>query len=234
MWDFGDGSTSGDRNPVHTYTEPGTYNVKLVAPGPDGNDGVFNKTIEVFEHPVADFTVNPQIVYIPGDNARFYDLSTDAVSWLWDFGDGTSSNERNPAYQYSEEGVYDVTLIVSNSNGCSDTLTVEEVITAEAQGYLVFPNAFKPRPGGASGPGVDPSSEYVVVFKPAFSDVDEFTLEIFNRWGQRIFKTNDINTGWDGMYEGQMAPQAVYVYLATGKYVNGREFRKTGSVLLVR
>ncbi|HBG87190.1 MAG TPA: hypothetical protein DDW62_06530, partial [Marinilabiliaceae bacterium] len=63
MWDFGDGSTSGDRNPVHTYTEPGTYNVKLVAPGPDGNDGVFNKTIEVFEHPVADFTVNPQIVY---------------------------------------------------------------------------------------------------------------------------------------------------------------------------
>lgn len=234
MWDFGDGSTSGDRNPVHTYTEPGTYNVKLVAPGPDGNDGVFNKTIEVFEHPVADFTVNPQIVYIPGDNARFYDLSTDAVSWLWDFGDGTSSNERNPSYQYSEEGVYDVTLIVSNSNGCSDTLTVEEVITAEAQGYLVFPNAFKPRPGGASGPGVDPSSEYVVVFKPAFSDVDEFTLEIFNRWGQRIFKTNDINTGWDGMYEGQMAPQAVYVYLATGKYVNGREFRKTGSVLLVR
>ena len=234
MWDFGDGSTSGDRNPVHTYTEPGTYNVKLVAPGPDGNDGVFNKTIEVFEHPVADFTVNPQIVYIPGDNARFYDLSTDAVSWLWDFGDGTSSNERNPAYQYSEEGVYDVTLIVSNSNGCADTLTVEEVITAEAQGYLVFPNAFKPRPGGASGPGVDPSSEYVVVFKPAFSDVDEFTLEIFNRWGQRIFKTNDINTGWDGMYEGQMAPQAVYVYLATGKYVNGREFRKTGSVLLVR
>ncbi|NLX72156.1 MAG: PKD domain-containing protein [Bacteroidales bacterium] len=234
LWRFGDGSTSADRNPVHVFERPGTFTVQLVSPGPDGQDGLYEKEIRVFDHPVADFAVNPTVVYIPGEKARFYDLSTNAVSWWWDFGDGMLSEERNPSYEYREEGVYDVALTVGNVEGCLDTLIVEQAITAEPQGFVVFPNAFRPRPGGASASGVDPSAEYVVVFKPAFSDVDEFTLEIFNRWGQRIFKTNDINAGWDGMYEGQMAPQAVYVYLATGKYVNGREFRKTGSVLLVR
>jgi PKD repeat protein len=232
-WDFGDGNSSGDRNPVHVFEEPGAYQVVLTSPGPDGNDGLFTKTIVVYDHPVAYFTVNPQVVYIPGDKARFYDLSTDAVSWMWDFGDGGISSERNPSYEYQEEGVFDVTLTVTSLQGCTDTFTMEDAITAELQGFVVFPNAFKPRPGGSSG-AVDPSAEYVVVFKPAYSDVAEFKLEIFNRWGQRIFVTDDINNGWDGMYEGQLAPQGVYVYLATGKYVNGREFRKTGNVLLVR
>lgn len=232
-WDFGDGNSSGDRNPVHVFEEPGTYQIVLTSPGPDGNDGQFTKTIVVYDHPVAYFTVNPQVVYIPGDKARFYDLSTDAVSWMWEFGDGTISEERNPSYEYKEEGVFDVTLTVSSIQGCTDVFTMEDAITAELQGFVVFPNAFKPRPGGSTG-AVDPSAEYVVVFKPAYSDVAEFKLEIFNRWGQRIFVTEDINGGWDGMYEGQLSPQGVYVYMATGKYINGREFRKTGSVLLVR
>jgi PKD repeat protein len=233
QWRFGDGSTSADRNPVHTYTQPGDYTVQLNAPGPDGMDGVFTKQILVYDHPVADFTVNPTVVYVPGENARFYDLSTNAVSWNWDFGDGNVSAERNPTHQYSDEGVYDVMLAVSNTNECRDTLLLESAVTAEPKGFVVFPNAFKPRPGNASGQ-VDPSAEYVVVFKPAYRDVDSFILEIFNRWGQKIFETNDIENGWDGMYEGQMAPQAVYIYKATGKYYNGREFRESGSVLLVR
>jgi PKD repeat protein len=233
QWIFGDGSTSGDRNPEHVYTQPGQYTVQLNAPGPDGMDGVFTKQILVHDHPVADFTVNPTVVYVPGEKARFYDLSTDAVSWYWDFGDGVVSMDRNPSHEYSDEGVYDVMLTVGNSYECKDTLIVENAVVAEPQGFVVFPNAFKPRPGNASGQ-VDPSAEYVVVFKPAYRDVDAFLLEIFNRWGQKVFETNDIDSGWDGMYEGQMAPQAVYIYKATGKYYNGREFRQSGSVLLVR
>jgi gliding motility-associated-like protein len=233
QWSFGDGSTSADRNPVHVFTQPGYFTVELNAPGPDGMDGIFTKQIKVYDHPVADFTVNPTVVYVPGEKARFYDLSTDAVSWNWDFGDGVVATERNPSHEYSDEGVYDVMLTVSNSDECKDTMIVEKAVIAEPQGFVVFPNAFKPRPGNASGQ-IDPSAEYVVVFKPAYRDVDSFLLEIFNRWGQKIFETNDLDSGWDGMYEGQMAPQAVYIYKATGKYYNGREYRQTGSVLLVR
>ena len=233
QWSFGDGSTSGDRNPVYTYTQPGEYTVQLKAPGPDGMDGIFTKKILVYDHPKADFAVNPQVVYIPGEKARFYDLSSDAVSWKWDFGDGNTSTERNPSYEYTDEGVFDIMLAVANNDGCVDTLIVENAILAEPQGFVVFPNAFKPRASNATGQ-IDPSSEYVIVFKPAYRDVDSFTLEIFNRWGQKIYETNDIDSGWDGMYDGQLAPQAVYIYKATGKYYNGREFRKSGSVLLVR
>ncbi|MDG5799193.1 PKD domain-containing protein [Marinilabiliaceae bacterium ANBcel2] len=233
LWDFGDGNTSGDRNPVHTFEEPGVYDVRLVAPGPDGRDGVYTRPVTVHGHPVADFTVNPEVVYVPGENVRFYDLSTDAVSWEWNFGDGSFSVERNPEHAYQNEGIYDIELIVSSEQECVDTLVVENLIEARPQGFVKFPNAFKPRPGGAEG-AVDPSSEYVVVFKPAFKDVDEFKLEIFNRWGQKIFETDDIENGWDGRYEGDLAPQAVYVYMVSGRYINGREFRKTGTVMLVR
>jgi hypothetical protein len=232
-WDFGDGDTSDDRNPEHTYSEAGVFDVTLVTLGPDGYDGVFSKTIEVYDHPIADFTANPQLVYVPGENVRFYDLSTDAVLWNWSFGDGQVSDEQNPACEYQEEGVYSVQLVVTNEYGCLDTLLMSDLITAEAQGFLEFPNAFKPR-SGASTEASDPSSEYVIVFKPAYRDVDSFTLEIFNRWGQKIFYTNDLDTGWDGMYDGELAPQAVYVYKASGRYLSGKEYRKSGSVLLVR
>ena len=234
LWDFGDGNTSADRNPIHTFTRPGIFTVRLIAPGPDGLDGVSTRNIIVHDHPVADFTVNPQLVYVPGDKARFYDLSTDAVSWFWDFGDGRTSIDRNPSHQYIDEGVFDVTLIVTNRHTCVDTLVVQGAIIAEPQGFVVFPNAFKPRPGSDPSVGVDPSAEYVVVFKPAYRDVDLFKMQIFNRWGQQIFETNDIDRGWDGMHDGQLAPQAVYIYHVTGQYINGREFRITGSVLLVR
>ena len=73
------------------------------------------------------------------DKARFYDLSTDAVSWMWDFGDGGISSERNPSYEYQEEGVFDVTLTVTSLQGCTDTFTMEDAITAELQGFVVFP-----------------------------------------------------------------------------------------------
>lgn len=233
MWNFGDGSTSGDRNPTHTFHSPGRFTVTLVSPGPDGKNGEYTKVIDVHDHPVADFTVNPELVFVPGDKARFYDLSSDAISWAWDFGDGNSSTERNPSYTYQEEGIYTVQLEVANQFGCLDTLRMVDLMTAKPQGFVKLPNAFKPRPDGGAD-AMDPSSEYVVVFKPAHRDVDEFTMEIFNRWGQKIFHTNDIDSGWDGMYEGQLAPQGVYVYKISGKYLNGREYRNTGSVLLVR
>lgn len=233
IWDFDDGHSSEERNPVHVFESPGVYNVRLIAPGPDGRDGEYFKEIVVHDHPVADFTVNPQVVYLPGEKARFYDLSIDAISWLWNFGDGTTSTDRNPSYEYRDEGVYDVSLTVTNDRGCENTFTQSGIITAYQQGFVRFPNAFRPRPDGASG-GIDPSAEYVVVFKPAYKDVDEFKLEIFNRWGQKIYETNDIDQGWDGMHDGRLAPQAVYVYQVSGRYISGREFRKTGSVLLVR
>ena len=232
-WNFGDGNSSGDRNPVHTFTGPGRFTVTLRSPGPDGRDGIATKVINVFDHPVANFTVNPQLVYVPGDNARFYDMSTDAVSWLWQFGDGNTSAVRNPSHKYQDAGFFDVTLIVTNRNGCTNSLTKENEVEAVLSGFIIFPNAFRPRPGVYDA-GPNTGVEYSVVFKPVYRDVDTYLLQIFNRWGQLIYESTDIDEGWDGLYNGQLSPQAVYVFKASGKFVNGREYRETGSVLLVR
>jgi uncharacterized protein (DUF2141 family) len=226
-WDFGDGNTSTARHPEHTYTEAGKFTVILTVPGPDGKDAVYTKLITSYDHPVAEFDVKPTVVYVPGDFVRLYDLSVDAESYLWDFGDGLTSDEQNPSHEYEDEGVYSIQLTVLNEFGCEDVMLKEDVVEAKMTGFVSFPNSFMPRPGGSI-------SNVNAIFKPAYRDVDSYILQIFNRWGQLIFESHDINQGWDGMYKGQLASQAVYVWKASGTYVSGKEFRKTGSVLLVR
>jgi PKD repeat protein len=124
-WDFGDGSTSADRNPVHTYASPGTYTVRLVASNGAGSNSetkVYYITINAaFQPPGASFTgfhpVNSQEMTV-----QFIDRSSGPpTSWSWDFGDGGTSNLQNPVHTYSNPGTYIVTLTVSNSAGSSET-----------------------------------------------------------------------------------------------------------------
>ncbi|TAJ10271.1 PKD domain-containing protein [Marinilabiliaceae bacterium JC017] len=230
-WDFGDGDSSGDRHLVHTYDEPGEYVVSLTAPGPDGKDDVFTKTITVYDHPVADFDVTPTLVYVPGEKIRCYDLSRDADKYLWEFGDGNTSEEPNPSYEYQEAGQYSMILTVHNEYGCEDVLHKENLITVKMAGFIAFPNAFAPRPESNDLAG---QAEVNTIFKPVYRDVDEYHLQIYNRWGQLIYESNDVNEGWNGFYMDKLAPRAVYVWKASGRFISGKEFRETGSVLLIR
>lgn len=232
-WDFGDGGSSTNRSPSYTYENPGTYTAVLTVAGPDGNDAIFTQRILVHDHPVADFNVGPEVVYLPQEEIRCYDMSIDALSWFWEFGDGQTSQEQNPSYTYAKEGTYSISLTVENEFGCEDRFTKDGVVTALLSGYIEFPNAFKPRPGGAGGSGTI-GERNDAIFKPKYRDVDEYHIQIFNRWGQLIFESHNVDEGWDGNFKGQLAPQAVYVYKVSGKFTNGREFSKAGSILLVR
>jgi PKD repeat protein len=120
-WDLGDGWTTSDRNPAHTYTAPGTYTISLTATNANGQDTVTkNNYIVVTAGPVANFKVDQRIGKAPFI-VKFRDLSTgNPTKWDWDFGDGTTSTEQNPQHVYQNEGAYDVRLTVSNQYG-SDT-----------------------------------------------------------------------------------------------------------------
>jgi PKD repeat protein len=121
-WDFGDGSSSTEQNPTHTYTTLGTFTVKLTASNKDGSDSTSKENfIMTTLAPVAEFKADRQIGKAPFV-VQFTDLSSNnPTSWVWDFGDGTSSYEQNPRHIYLREGAYDVRLTVTNQYG-SDTV----------------------------------------------------------------------------------------------------------------
>ncbi|MFA5212285.1 MAG: PKD domain-containing protein, partial [Methanoregula sp.] len=130
-WEFGDGSTSTEQNPVHTYTAAGTYTVNLSASNADGSTtNVKANYIGVFIPPVANFTTNATSGVIPLV-VQFVDTSANApTAWFWDFGDGTNSTEQNPVHRYPTAGTYSVNLTVSNFAG-SDAEEKTGFITAQ-------------------------------------------------------------------------------------------------------
>jgi len=123
-WTFGDGETSSEKDPLHKYADNGTYQVTFTVTGNDGATDTITKHITVSNvAPKADFTFSP-----PGpadfDTIHFVDQSSDPdgeiVSWEWTFGDGTTSNKKNPSHRYADDGTYHVTLTVTDNDGCTD------------------------------------------------------------------------------------------------------------------
>ncbi|MEX2590386.1 MAG: PKD domain-containing protein [Chitinophagales bacterium] len=134
LWEFGDGNTSTDENPVHAYQTPGTYNVKLTASNSATCWDITEKTgyINVTNAPTADFSANNPSACTAPHTVNFNDLSVNANSWEWDFGDGTTSTDQNPSHTYTTEGQYDITLSVGSLNGCRDTLILEDYVSVES------------------------------------------------------------------------------------------------------
>ncbi|MET0463634.1 MAG: PKD domain-containing protein [Chitinophagaceae bacterium] len=121
-WSFGDGSFSSDNVPVHSYATAGTYTIWLYNYYGNCRDSV-SRQITVVAPPVANFNASGTGTCQQSLTTTFQDLSTGAVSWLWNFGDNTTSTIQNPTHTYNGQGDYTVTLIVTNSSGCTDTLT---------------------------------------------------------------------------------------------------------------
>ncbi len=124
LWNFDDGNTSTLKNPDFCYISPGTYNVTLTVSNSYGSDST-SRMITISAPPVADFTYDCM--------GHFTDNSTgNPTSWLWNFGDGATSTEKNPCHTYISPGIYSVTLTVTNACG-SDTLTRHDYIIATNQ-----------------------------------------------------------------------------------------------------
>lgn len=133
-WDFGDGNTSTEQNPSHTYAEPGTYQVCLTITDADGDCTSHVCHQVVVHHPPANVCHAAFAAHQP-DPAHttivFTDQSTSDEtigSWTWDFGDGNTSTEQNPSYTYSEPGTYQVCLTVTAANGCTSHVCHQIVV----------------------------------------------------------------------------------------------------------
>ena len=234
-WTFDDGTTSTSPTPEHTFTEPGIYNVKLTAYG-DGGSHYDYEIITVHELPQPDFTTSPQFVMLPNQQVQFFNATRNGYNYVWDFGDGTYSSEQNPHHLYTEEGIYDVKLVAYSTQMCVDSILKIAEVEVSGAGYIKYPNAFMPSdmsPSDGSYPVPDDMNN---VFHPKWSGVKEYDLWIFNRWGEMLFHTTNIEVGWNGKYnnDGKDLGQDVYFWKAKGKFQNNTPFKIAGDVTLIR
>jgi gliding motility-associated-like protein len=231
LWEFGDGSVSNKPNPEYTYYEPGTYTIKLTAWGDNGTADSYSTNNDVYVLPNAFFDIKPRRVYANEQTVLFKNESDngtyplDGNRYLWDFGDGTGSEEENPQHVYKKDGSYNVILNVWTNKGCYDVYEYQAAVLVEPIGKIVFPNVFSP----------EAELQENRIFKPGIIDyVADYHLMIFNRWGEFIFESFSQDVGWDGMINGKVAKEDVYIWKVEGKYTNGQVFVLTGDVTLLR
>jgi PKD repeat protein len=235
QWNFGDGGTSTADNPTYIYNVPGVYSVTLTAFGVGGAVNTMTKVDSIVVRPRANafFVLQPTTVIVPSQPVFTYNLSANADQFTWDFGDGTTSNAFNPTHYYQQAGTFDVMLIADNQWNCPDTFTVVGATTGQASGDLEFPNAFTPGSGPTDGQ-YDPMGYDNDHFFPKYEGVERYRLEVFNRWGELVFVSEDVRRGWDGWYKGAPAKQDVYVWKCSATFSDGREAVLKGDVTLLR
>jgi len=225
MWDFGDGDTSLRQKPTHTFNDPGIYKVVLIVSADSLSDCVGADTAEmivnIFEKPEAEFTWEnngPDIFF----DYQFINQSTNATQYKWTFGDGNTSNVSDPFHTYASTGTYEICLIARKLfDDCSDTIC--KSILIEINPYLYIPNAFTP-----NGDGIN--EEFTIDWY-GLSDVN---FQIYNRWGEMVFETTDLNVSWRGEYNGDIQPVGSYVYQLSAINFLGEEIYETGDLTILK
>lgn len=231
-WDFGDGIKSNQMNPVYLFTKPGEWIVQLEATDYYGNVSLAYDTITVKTRPKAQFEFVAESNGFSVAQVYFYNYSKDAAYYLWDFGDGNTSEQMNPTHIYGQKDKYAVKLVAYSKEGCTDTLVLNNIFP-DSDFFIRFPSAFSPNissPGDGRYSISDISNQ---VFFPVWNGVGEYHLQVYNRTGMLMFESNDLQVGWNGYYRNQLVKSDVYIWKVTGKYMNGKPFVLTGDVTVI-
>ncbi len=216
QWDWGDGSAFGTNILLasHTYNSPGEYDITLTVTNTTGCtlDTTYADAAFAYPRPYVDFSMNPQPTDYTDPFITFTN-HTNAVnptySWIFTLGNPSTSSEESPTVEFpsDEAGTYPVTLYVENQYGCEDSLSREVVIDGL---YLFYvPSSFSPFDKN----GIN---DYFRAYGDGI-DIASFNMKIFNRWGELIFESTNIEKGWDGSYKGGIVEVGTYIWKITVK-----------------
>jgi len=228
-WDFGDGQTAMGLSPSTTYNIPGTYTVTVDITSPIGCfiSDTFPDLIFVDSLPVANFVVSPPRGVSNFDpEVELTDLSFNAVFWDWKFANGQDSSIlKDPFYVFQDTGKQEVQLTVTSFFGCTDTL--RQIVDVVPKVTYFMPNAFTPNEDGLNE-----------IFEGVgfFRGIRNYKMGIWNRYGQLIYETTDINTGWNGRYKntGKLSPNGVYIYRVSFTGPRGKMEQLEGYATLLK
>jgi len=239
--------------PTFAVSAGGTYSLYLTASlfstGQTATAQI--NDIEVYENPHAVFEARPNPFFVPDTPVHLYTDNTTGVNhYAWNFGDSgpglTAIDSVAPTHTYQLEGSYTITFYASFDHGnkdidgsgtlknvtCYDTAKV--VVKGRQGGQTRIPNAFSPDPSGPSGGNV---TDYTKndVFLPITRGVEEFEMQIYDRWGTLVFVSKNKSQGWDGYDKhGNLLPAGVYVFKLTMRLSNGQRTTQIGDVTLLR
>ncbi|MBX7180584.1 MAG: gliding motility-associated C-terminal domain-containing protein [Bacteroidia bacterium] len=224
-WNFGEGSPSYDPNAFHVYENPGYYTPSLIATSNLGCKDTLSldSFIHAFPIPIASFQPSYYNVNMLDPYVLFTNQSIDASIYTWLI-DGDSITVENPDYTFQDTGVYYITLIASNEGGCVDQVT--QKIAVEAFFAIYIPNTFTPHDPDGINDG----------FKPKGIGVREYEMKIYDRKGNRVFRTKNFDEAWMGtiLDTGEEAEQGNYIYDIFLRDANGKQRFYAGGIKLIK
>jgi PKD repeat protein len=240
-WIMGDGTILSGSNVNYAYTDPGDYSITLIAYGAGGcgDTLVLGNPLTINPDPVADFDyINVQIPDPLSGLVEYTNLSEGATSFLWYFGNDSSSTEINPVFHFNDYGSYNTTLIATNNFGCTDSITL--IVNVDFFNGLFVPNAIYP------GSDLFEVSHFI----PKGVGLKEFELLIFDDWGNLIWQSTALDASgrpsefWDGTFNGEPVQQDAYVWKVNavfldnevwgGNDLNYKKIKKSGTVTVIR
>lgn len=220
-WTFGDGNENITTDTVTTYVynrpqsneQPIPYEVVLAVVDDKGCRSSDTNQLMIYPIPIADFTYDEDVDGKKG-NLQFNNLSSglgyDSCMWIFS---GDTIYEQSPLYLFETDGPHLIELYAMNEFGCyqykSETYELKFI-------GLYFPNMFVP----------DSENPEINTFSGKGVNLEEYTLEIFSRWGQLLWSSSELIDGapaeaWDGTYDGQKMPMGIYLWRATAKFNDG-------------
>jgi gliding motility-associated-like protein len=229
---LGDGTELMGCDINYLFTTPGCHDITLTTETIYGctNSATATNVVCIDDYPIADFSVDPGEVSLLEDEIEITNNTTGAVNYDWNFGDASTGFNVNPTHQYeiNDKEEYLITLIAYSNLGCPDTATMLLPVKEELLFYI--PNTFTPD-----------DDDFNQTFQPVFTsgvDPQNFTLYIFNRWGELIFESNNLTVGWNGTYgieNTQLKKSGTYLWKVIFKE-KGKDKRHeyTGHVNLLR
>ena len=188
----------------------------------DSAKGSGNYAVDIFITPEAEFTFAPLRADVYTSSFDFTNESVDAVDYYWTFGDSTDSKQENPHHVYTKAGIFPVELTATSIDGCPDS-AMDTVIVDEVP-VIFIPSAFTPNGDGLND-----------FFSTEKMGLTSCELSVFNRWGEKVFFTDNSSLKWNGFSKkGKPVAAGIYVYLVNGITVDNKKLSYTGSVSLIR
>lgn len=222
-WDFGGFGFSIAKDTSIIFPSQGIYNITHIVTSINGCNATVSQSLNITPKPIAQFfydqTLNPSLQ----TDVTFLDSSRSAVTWFWNFNNGSTSTLQNPVTFYTTNGDYTVTLTITDQFGCqtstSKVVKVRNIVEDVAE---LIPNIITPNGDGKN-------DEWQLFFINKY--YQEAEVDIYNRWGEHIFHSVGYANNWTGTYLGSPLPVGVYFYVIKLNDKDNRIYKGTINLL---